>query len=192
MDYKKGCGYMGFQINTVRGQIGIETQKGQMNIQQPKGEQSIEQIPAKMEIDREAPKVIIDQYQCFAEAGLKNIEDLMKEHVQLSKQATMKAIARIAADGNRLAEVQNDMPSAIPELAEKNSWTEQKQFGFDLIPKSRPKIDVTGHLNIHWNLNGAKIDYRPQKPIVDIQKNKVNIYMKQWPSIDIRYVDERL
>jgi len=182
---------MSFVINTVKGQIGIDTTRGSMEMQQPRGEQSISQTKAKMNIQSELPRVIIDQYECFAEAGLKNMRDLTAEYAQLGKQAAFEGIARRVDDGNRLATIGNNMPNAIPEIAKKNAWKPEREFGLATIPKSRPKIDVTGSLNIEWQLGGTDISFTPRQPIINYQPGKVDIYLKQRSSIDIRYVDER-
>lgn len=183
---------MRLSITTVKPILEHNTTWGKMNIEQPKGEQSITQIPPRMEIDRELPKVIIDQYQCFAEAGLKNYRDLTLDNVQFAKQKVAEAISRIISDGRRMASIENNMPEAIPELAKRNSQKPEKQFIFDLIPKSRPKIDVTGHLNINWQLGKADINYRPVKPNIDYQRGSVDIYLKQRPSIEINFIDEKI
>lgn len=179
------------QINTIRPQIQINTINGQMEIRQPKGEQSIHTTMPKVKIESETPRVIIDQYQCFAESGLKNYLDLTKEAARLGYQKVLEGITRIVEDGNRMAQIENGMPPAIPELAEKNAW-EELDYNIDTIPKSRPKIDVEGSLNIDWELGRVNIDYKINKPIINFQRGKVEIYLKQKPSIEIKYVDERV
>lgn len=179
------------KINTIRPQIQINITKGQIGIRQPKGEQSIHTTMPKVKIESEKPKVIIDQYQCFAESGLKNYLDLTKEAARLGYQKVLEGITRIVEDGNRMAQIENGMPPAIPELAEKNAW-EELDYNIDVIPKSRPKIDVKGSLKIDWELGKANIDYKINKPIINFQRGKVEVYLKQKPSIDIRYVDARI
>lgn len=183
---------MRLSITTIKPILEHNTTWGTMSIEQPKGEQNITQIPAKMEIDRELPKVIIDQYQCFAEAGLKNNMDLTLDNTHFAKQKVMEAISRIVSDGDRMASIENHMPEAVPELSEQNTWTPEREFNFDLVPKSRPKIDFTGHLNINWQLGKADINYTPRKPVINHQPSKVEFYLKQRPSIEIRFIDEKI
>jgi len=182
---------MPISITTVKGQIGINTTNAYLDIRQPKGEQSIRQIKPQMTVDRELPKVIIDQSQCFAEAGRKPISQVVSEYAQLGRQQALEGIARIVEDGNRMAMIQNKMPAAIPEIALKNSTPKQNEFNFGLIPTSRPKIDVTGYLNINWQLGGVEYSYTPRKPIADYNPGKVDIYMKQYPKTEIRFIDTR-
>ncbi|EOC99390.1 hypothetical protein L21TH_2571 [Caldisalinibacter kiritimatiensis] len=160
-----------------------------MNIQQPRGEQTIRTTKPKANIKSEKPKVIIDQYQCFAEAGLKNFLDLTKEAAQLGRQKALEAITRIVQDGNRMAMIQKNMPPAIPELAEKNAWDDNLDYNIGLIPKSRPKIEVKGDLKIDWVLGKVDINYKVNKPKINYNPAKVEIYIKQKGSIDVQYVD---
>lgn len=183
---------MGFQINTVKAQIGINTTKGEFSIRQPKGEQSITTEKTKLHIDSELPKVKIDQYQCFAEAGLKNYMDLTRENTQYATQKLQEAIQRYISDGDRMAMIGNNMSDAIPELAYQNSMDKEKVFDIGTIPKSRPKINVTGRLDISWDIGKANIEYKVNKPQINITKNKVEIYLKQKPSIEINYVNEKI
>jgi len=181
---------MGIKISTQTAQIGINTHNAKLDISQPKGELSIKQIPPKVKIKQEHAKVIIDQYQCFAEAGLKNNTDLSKDILEFAKKRTVEAIQRICSDGDRMAMIEKSMPEAISELSKKNS-IEEKEFGFTMIPKSRPKIDFKGGISIDWELGGAEIDYKVSKPKVDYTPGKVEIYMEKWANITINYVDEK-
>lgn len=105
----------------------------------------------KVYIDRKLPKVTIDQYECFAEAGLKNNADFSKEYVEYSKSKASEAIEQIVYEGDRMAMIENRMPDAIPEIAFENSIKE-KDWNMNMIPESRPKIDIDGYLNLEWEM----------------------------------------
>ena len=179
-------------ITTVKGQIGISTTRGYHTMSSPKGEQTISTTKPKMTISGESPKVIIDSYECWAERGFKNNIDLLTESAQLGRQAVLKAINRIVADGNRMADIRRRTPPVIPELAAKNAMPPQYEFNYTAIPKSRPKIDVTGSLNINWQLGETHIDYTPRKPEIEYNRGKVEIYMERHPEIKIEYIDTRV
>ena len=183
---------MPLSIATVKGQIGIKTTNAYLDMSQPKGEQFIRQIKPQMIIDRELPKVLIDQSQPFAEAGRKPWSQVAAEYAQMGRQQALEGIGRIVDDGNRMAMIQRKMPAAIPELALKNSRTKQHEFNFGMIPTSRPKIEVTGHLNIDWQLGGVEYSYTPRKPVADYHPGKAEIYMKQYPHIEFKYIDNRV
>lgn len=102
-------------------------------------------------IDRKLPKVRIDQSQCFAESGLKNPIDATADIVADAYVKAREGIGRIVDEGNRMAMIENDMPDAVPEIAFENSF-EEKELTLDCMPKSRPKIEVDGHLKIEWEM----------------------------------------
>ena len=179
------------RITTRNAEFEMSQTSGTYSIEQPKGEQSIVQTKAKMHIDKQAPRVIIDTYEQRAELGMKNNMDLLIDAKQLARQSLMSAIGRIVSDGNRMANITKNMPLAIPELAERNSKPTMHEFNFALLPISRPNIDVEGHLNIDWEIGGANIDYKPQKPKIEYARGNLNISMKQYQEINIEYIDTR-
>ncbi|WDV46123.1 DUF6470 family protein [Clostridiaceae bacterium M8S5] len=182
---------MKLSIRTTNAQLGIKTTNAQMNLRQPKGEQSIKQISPRFEVDCETPRVIIDQYQCFAESGLKSPSDLSKENTQLAKQKAIEGIRRRVENGNRLANIKVRMPEALSEIAARNYYPQQRVFDVVTMPRSRPKIDVVGHLNINWKLGEAQIAYKVNKPTMDYKPGKVDIYLEREFDIDIQWIDEK-
>lgn len=177
------------QINTTPGLIGINTILGRQSIEQPQGELTVNQAKSQMHIDRELPQVIIDQYECFAEAGLKNNTDLRREISQLSYKCLMDSIANYNQEGDMLAQIEKP-GNPLPTIAENKAFP-QYEFNIDFIPKSRPKIDVTGHINISWDIHKPTINYEVRRPVVDYQPGKAEIYMRQWPRVEIRFIDEK-
>lgn len=166
---------MSLSITTPKPQLQIKTTSSRLSIQQPKGEFSITRTNPEISIDRQLPRVLIDQSRAFSEAGLKRWWELMDEYAKLGKMQALNAIARIVDDGNRMAQIQNKMPPAIPELALKNSTTPPFEVNFDIVPKSRPKIEVEGHLNIDWKLGELKISYTLREPIIEYTPSVVDI-----------------
>jgi hypothetical protein len=156
---------------------------------QPRGELTISQSNSQMHIDKELPKVIIDQYQCFAEAGLKNNTDFRREYSQLNYKSFMDGIANYNQEGDMLAQIEKP-GNPLPAIAENRAFP-RYDFNIDFIPKSRPKIDVTGYINISWDIQKPIINYEVRKPVIDYHPGKAEIYMRQWPSVEIRYVDEK-
>lgn len=166
---------MPLTIYPTKPQIHITTTNARLQIQQPKGELSIIQTKPTMIVDRQLPRVLIDQSQQFSEAGLKKWYELIDEYAQLGRQQAMNGIARIVEDGNRMAQIQRKMPPAIPELVLKNSTSPKLDFNFTMIPKTRPKIEVEGYLNIDWQLGKTEINYTPRKPIIEYTAGRVDI-----------------
>lgn len=179
---------MALEIRQIYGQIGIKTQRAWLDIRQIPPKSHIEQRPPEAIIDRKLPKVHIDQTQCFAESGLKPILQLAKEFYQEGMEAALEATGRIAEEGTRLLRIE-DRGNPIADIAYERAYR-QYQYNMVQMPKSRPNIEWDmGYLNIDWKINPAKIEWEIHtNAINDVIPHKVDIYMKQWPDIEIRYV----
>lgn len=182
---------MKLSVNSTNALIGMNIKEPQIQIKQPKGDLNIKQTDLSFEVASEKPRIIIDQYQCFAESGRKNSIDLSIDNSQYAKQRVIEGIRRRVEDGNRLANIKKGMPSAIAELATKNYHGPQKEFNMVTMPKSRPKIDVTGYINIKWKMGTTNISYERKDPIVNLNRGKVDIYLRQKNNIEIRFIDEK-
>lgn len=180
-------------INTTPALIGIQTIRSKLEIMQPKAEVNMNIEHPKVEIHTEQVKAQIDQYECFAEAGLKNYLDLTREAAQLGKQAVMQGIERIVRQGNELAAIENQT-DPIPYQAEENAFELfNKDYNIGTIPKSRPKIDFKGGtVDIKVHEGKVNLDVKINKPRIDYIPSKVEIYMRQKNSIDIQYVGEKI
>lgn len=181
------------KITSTPALIGINTINAKVNISQPKADVSMHTDHAKVEIHSENPKVLIDQYQCFAEAGLKNFLDLTKESAQIGKQAVLQGIQRRVSEGNQMADIHKDY-NPIAQIADYNAFElYNKEFNFGFIPKSRPKIDVIeGKVNIQAHEGKVSLDVKVNRPIVDYTRGKVEIYLRQKNSIDIQYIGSNM
>lgn len=104
---------------------------------------------SQIQINRKLPKVYIDQSQCFSESGLKGPIELTREEAKIGYKAALEGISRRVGEGDRMASIENNRPAAIPEIAFQNSF-DVKEFTFVSMPRSRPKIEVDGYLEIQW------------------------------------------
>ena len=71
--------FLDLKITTTPALIGIQRTPGRQEIQQPKADMEMDIQEPRLEIDSELGQIRIDQYQCFAESGLKNFLDLTKD-----------------------------------------------------------------------------------------------------------------
>lgn len=183
--------HMGLSIRTTNIQLGIERTPSSLQIETQNAGLELHQKHAEVNITTEKPRVLIDQYECFAEAGLKNNYDFSREAAQLGYQQLMKYIGETASDGNTLAAIERG-GNAISSIAARKASPE-KNFGLAFIPQSRPKIDVTGSLDLQWDRNGEGIyngvegNYIPGYANINFEPTKINIFVKQYPSINIKY-----
>ncbi len=183
---------MGLSIQTTSTQIGIHHASGKWNIESQKATLHFRTKQAKVNLDTELPMVIIDQYECFATAGLKNNYDLTRSMAQKAYQQLIEYIGKTASDGNTLAAIENG-GNPIKAIAVRDAYPEHT-FGIDSIPKARPKISFTGGVNIEWEdaRHGARIgiegQYNPGYIMIDYKPSDIDIYVKQYPKINIEYL----
>ena len=182
---------MGLSISSTDTILGMESSPARLEMQSQAARLVFQQTNAKLKIHTDSPRVTIDQYECFAEAGMKNNYDLLKEASSRAYQHIMEFIGQTAEDGGRLAAIQYG-GNPIAEIAARDAFPVH-EFGIGFIPQSRPKIDVTGSIQIEPVLdsNGATNsitgDYTPGSLNISYIPWQLNIYVKQYPSIDIRY-----
>jgi len=177
---------MHLRITTTPALIGIRTQPAKVEIHSHQPLLKMKREPPRFDIDTEPVRVHIDQYECFAELGYKNFLDLAQTQAQRGYQRVMEYIAQTAQDGDRLAAIELG-GNPIADIAEERSYDVPEAEPITL-PFPKPKFYVTG---------GVSIDYQPGKihfnaivyPVrYRITPHKVEIYMRQYPSIAIEYV----
>lgn len=183
--------FMGLSIRTTNIELGIQRTPSRMNLETEYARLRLHQKHTRINISTEKPRVLIDQSKCFAETGLKSSRELSREAAQRGYRQAMKFISQTAQDGYALAAIEKGgNPTA--DIAVRRAYP-QKQFGLDFIPKSRPEIKVTGSIDIQWDRSGEGVNsgvkgsYTPGYVRLDFEPTKIDIYVKQYPSVDIKY-----
>ena len=169
--------------------MGMKSRMSKLNIQQGHGQLEMTTTPNKLDIVKDKLEIRIDQTQCFAEAGLKTNTMLMEDYARLGRQYVMEGIARVAEEGNQLAMPNNF--NAIANIAA-NKANKVLDFNIKFIPESKPIIDfVGGDLKVNWNIGKVDINYTPQKPQIEYVPGELDIYVEQYASIKIDFIDEK-
>lgn len=182
--------------------LEIRTTPAILEINRTPGKQSIEQANvnvngsisfAKVRVEGTVSKVSIDQNQCFNESGLKDNKTFSNDSANYAKQKMQESIRKIVEQGNRLKDIHLG-GSAIADNARYNSVDQfTHEFGMVSMPNSRPRIDVTeGQLDINVEKGQITGKIISNKPNINYQVGKVETSLKQYNSISIKYLDERL
>ena len=142
----------------------------------------------QLRVDSKPPKLSIDQSECFAEAGLKDIKRMMSDHVSKAKQQLMEGIQIIVQQGNEMADVHNGNP--IPTQAKYNAYDRYvKEFNYGTVPKSRPKISVaSGDVQVKVSPGKVENKSKPKPLRSSYERWKVDFYIRQRGRVDINYV----
>ena len=155
----------------------------EMDIQEP-----------RLEIDSELGQIRIDQYQCFAESGLKNSIDLTEDNAAFAQQKFAQAVGRIVSQGDAMVASLSRGTDMIPIHAQENALAKNsREFNMVTMPRSRPQIDfVGGTVNINVIEGRVNLQTRANKPIIDYTRGNVDIYLRQKNSINIEYIGNQV
>ena len=85
---------MALTISRIDTQLEYQRTPSKLDIETRNASLELHQKQAKVNIHTELPKVIIDQYECFASAGLKGNYDFTREAAQRGYQQVLDFIGR--------------------------------------------------------------------------------------------------
>lgn len=181
---------MQLSISTKPGLIGIRTTPGQLNMESRVARLEMHQKHVMLNIETRRPVLEINQYSSRAQLGFKTTGDVSHENAQLGKQKAMEYIANKAEEGNRLKAIEKG-GNAIREIAIDKAWPQkQRQGGFTPIVGSEfhatpgevvitpPPVENPTHI-------GYEAEYIPGELNVQFSPARVDIYMRQYPEINI-------
>lgn len=184
---------MGLVINKVNAIIDIQRIPSKMEIQTTKAKLLLHQQHARISMHTEMPKLEIDQSEAFSSAGLKSNGELIKEAASRGYESVSEYTSKVARDGDILAQIEKGgMP--LIDIVERDAYPEH-EFGFDSIPKVGPRFKLTrGYVEIETNKyfgignnNGVEGEYVPGDIKFNYTPSIINIYLKQYPSINFKY-----
>jgi hypothetical protein len=77
--------------------------------------------------------------------------------------------------------------STIPQQAKQHNFVPEHEFGLGWVPSlGSVKVDYDPcQLNIKWAIHKPIINSQSHKPIINFNPGKINISMKQYPSLNI-------
>ncbi len=182
---------MELRIQHTWPQVGIDTTQGQLSIEQKPAQMEITSKPAQLQGGGEAFRVEINQYPCWAEVGLKNSTDLLREFAQRGHADALEGIGRRAAEGDQLASIETKV-DAIVAIATNVLLPPPDEFNIALMPTSRPEINFVGGKKLTIEPIPVDIKVTPQGAKIDFNPGKVDIYLKQKPEFSFEFVGDNI
>lgn len=181
---------MDLRINQQFGLIGLNIKQPSYELQISHARSDMEVTSPRLKIDQEYPRVEIDQTQCFADVERRDPMEFSRHIARLSSQAGFEGIAQIAAEGDLLASIEDNID--IADIAIMNSQLHD-EFNVGLVPEHQPVIRVIRG-NIHIEAEPGSVKVRPLMGQVQSQLDwgKVGVVWQQKPGIDIEYTGGRL
>lgn len=176
------------RMESTFAKIGIETTQGQLDIQQQNADMTIQQPKAEMMIDRRPPRLTIDQTRAFEDVQLKSVFRMTEDAAQAGYQQAMNAIASKSQEGDDLMMIEHGF-TALPAQAQRKADTPPAEITIGWIPSHNSvKINYDpGETNIRWNTQPVKMDVRLNKPMIQFNPGKTNIFLQQRNSLNIDF-----
>jgi len=139
-----------------------------------------------LKIEAEPIKINIDTFEMRKSIGLKSNATLIEDFANEGMKISYQAIARIADEGDSLADPQGMTPAQI--AASKMSRSIETVMAF--LPKDGPDISWDGgKLNIHYQMDKINMDWDTNSHVsFEFIPGKVEFNIKQKPMIDIEYI----
>ncbi|WP_432662666.1 DUF6470 family protein [Wukongibacter baidiensis] len=184
---------MDLKITMRQGLIGLNVNQGTMNIDYGKSNYKMKTRDPKIDMEITQPEVMIDQTIPLAEIGLKKVTELIKTSARNGRQECLEGIGKIVQQGNELSRIDTGV-DPIPSQAKYNAFDQKmKEVNIDFIPKSRPEITLNeGKVEINLQEGDVDIESKPQDVHLDLNRAKVEVYIRQKPFIDIEYIGNSL
>lgn len=173
------------QIRQQYAQIGIDADPGTWDMKQPQATLELETEPLRLEISSPPGELFIDQSRARAALGLQNNLEWSQKIYSQSKEILLQGIARRAQEGNRLAATHKG-GNVIAELAREN-WLRESPLEV-LEPASFDNVDleyVAHKPDINVIPGQLHINVQAHRPELEYRRGKLDIYMKQYQSVQI-------
>ncbi|MBB2481641.1 hypothetical protein H5P36_15775 [Bacillus sp. APMAM] len=166
--------------------IGMETTPSQQSIEQSSADMEIQQPQAQLYIHRTPSVLTIDQSEAWADMDIKPISRRVAEFASKGYSDWLEGLAKTTEEGNELMKIEYH-GKAIADISKRNGQLPTYDFNIGFIPRPfSVKINIEpGTLDIQAEINKPNIQVSAHKPNIEYQLGKVNIFMRQYPSLNI-------
>lgn len=173
------------QIRTQDIVLGMETTPHQFHIQQPRGIQEIKQPRPELTIEQPQGELYIDQTRALDALGYVQSSTFSQRIASEGRRILLEGIARKAQEGDRLAAIHQG-GDPILDIAWERARLE--------TPRTLLGEPSVNNVDITYISNSPRIDvevrrlehhYTVQKPRLEFVRGSLNIYVKQYPKVEI-------
>lgn len=176
------------QISQTWAQIGIRHIPGQLQIEQPHPVVESESRPPELKIHRRGSQLLIDQTRAWEAYALISPVKLTQTIVSNIKAVYPHMVAKIAQDGDRMADVHLST-NVFTQLAREQPrpLTELKIAG----PASTLNVEFEyqpEELALEVQAGNWQYRIKAQKPQITYQPGRVEIYLRQPPQLEIDWI----
>ncbi|WP_141506477.1 DUF6470 family protein [Paenibacillus luteus] len=173
------------QMHLQHAVLSIDADIGKQQIEQPRPTVDIEQAKSQLQMSTTRGRLDINQDRVWDALGLGNNLETMSKIYSMASDIALQGIARIVQKGDQMASIHLG-GNPIAEMA--REW--QRTFPeFDFRgPASFDNIDMNytpAELSIETSPGKVNINVQVNKPILEYERGKLDIYMSQYPKVEI-------
>ncbi|MDQ0659999.1 DUF6470 family protein [Paenibacillus sp. W2I17] len=171
------------QIHTTPTLLHIDADIGQYSIRQPKAEVQLHTKPSKLTVQSHAIELNVDQSKAFSAYHGGNMIDMNARIYSGIQQLFMQNMAERVQQGNELAAIHKP-GNTIANIIGTN-W-KSKPFPETRTPASMDNVDIrieTRAPSVRFEAAVSEMNVIVNKPEIEYQRGKLDIYVKQYASI---------
>src|SRR4030095_13723315 len=173
------------QIRTQDAVLSIDADIGKQRIEQPAATVDMEQIRPEQHFKTTNGRLEINQERVWDALALGNNLQTMSKIYSMASDIALQGIARIVEKGDQMASIHLG-GNPIAEMA--REW--QRTFPeFDFVGEaSYDNIDIEyipSELSIETTPGKVNLSVQVNKPIIEYERGKLDIYMSQYPKVEI-------
>lgn len=173
------------QIRQKPALLGIEAGLGEYSMRQPRASLSISTTPGQFDIQHTDPRLTVDQSKAWAAYNGGPPLEMNQRIYSGIREIFLQGIAHRVEQGNRIAAI-HQPGNTIAEVFGRDT-------GIPALPEFRGPASVD-NVDIRFDITPIQIEYREgttdiqaqaNPPEVEYHRGKLNIYMRQYQSVEI-------
>ncbi|PIH58360.1 DUF6470 family protein [Paenibacillus sp. LK1] len=171
------------QFRTTPSILNIDADPGQYSIRQPKAEVQLNTKPAKLTVESHPIELHVDQSKAFSAYTGGNMIDMNARIYSGIEQNFLQNIASRVQQGNQLAAIHKPGNTIANIIG--SDWQPQP-FPETRTPASFDNVDtrvIKRPPNISYEPAVSEMNVIVNKPEIEYQRGKLDIYVKQYASV---------
>ncbi|NIK79342.1 hypothetical protein FHS15_004502 [Paenibacillus castaneae] len=173
------------QMHSINAMLSIDADIGTQHLEQPRPTVDMEQIRPEQHFKTTNGRLEINQDRVWDALALGNNLETMSKIYSMASDIALQGIARIVEKGDQMASIHLG-GNPIAEMA--REWKRTfPEFDFR-GPASFDNIDIEytpSELSIETTPGQVKLNVQVNRPIHEYERGKLDIYMSQYPKVDI-------
>ncbi|MGR6837100.1 DUF6470 family protein [Syntrophomonas erecta] len=180
---------MELRIEQQYAQIGLNTQKPFLALQTTLPRVELQTDLPRVKLQSERSRLSIDQSQCFADAGRRNVSQFRDYYREYSQSCGYQAIVKISSEGDMLGHLEKGI--TIEDLAA-SAMDSDLDYNVAAVPSQPPHIEFhTSPVNVDFIPGTVHIQAVPGQVENQFQWGKVEIYLRQKNYVKIDWLPSK-